>query len=161
MNIRKAVAADYNPIWHIFKAVIKTGDTYVFDRSTSKKDLKKHWFAPAMQTYVLEENGNVLGTYVIKPNYIGRGDHIANASYMVHPNAQGKGIGKKLCEHSLEQAGKLGFHAMLFNSVVSTNTAAVKLWKKFGFRIIGTVPEAFRHQDLGRVDTYIMYKKLK
>ncbi|MEM9687618.1 MAG: GNAT family N-acetyltransferase [Bacteroidota bacterium] len=160
MNIRKATIADYDGVWHIFKAVVKTGDTYVFDPDTPKKDLKIHWFAPYMHTYVSEEDGNILGTYIIKPNYTGRGAHIANASYMVHPDAQGRGIGRGLCVHSLVQAQNLGFHAMLFNSVVSTNTAAVRLWKKFGFRIIGMVPEAFRHQELGLVAVHIMYKKL-
>jgi ribosomal protein S18 acetylase RimI-like enzyme len=113
-----------------------------------------------MDTYVLEENGEILGTYIIKPNQIDRGSHIANAAYMVHPKAQGKGIGNKLCEHSLAEAVKFGFMAMQFNLVVSTNETAIKLWKKNGFEIIGTIPDGFNHQTLGYVDAYIMYRKL-
>ena len=160
MKIRKATREDYDAVWRIFKAVIKTGDTYIFYPDTPKKDLEKHWFAPYMHTYVLEDGSKISGTYIIKPNHIDLGRHIANASYMVHPDMQGKGIGKTLCRHSLEQAEKLGFHAMLFNIVVSSNVAAVTLWKKFGFQIIGTVPEAFRHRRSGLVDAHIMYKKL-
>ncbi len=114
-----------------------------------------------METYVLEEDGQILGTYIIKPNQIDLGNHIANCSYMVNPNAQGKGIGKKLCEHSLETAKENGFEGIQFNIVVSTNKIAVALWEKYGFEIIGTTPKGFRHAELGMVDTYIMYKNLK
>ncbi len=160
MNIRKAIDQDRHEVWEIFTAVIQTGDTYVFAPDTVKEDLDKHWFSPYMDTYVLEENGEILGTYIIKPNQIDLGSHIANASYMVHPKAQGKGIGKLLCEHSLMEARKFGFMAMQFNLVVSTNKVAVKLWQKFGFTIIGTIPDGFNHLTLGYVDAYIMYLKL-
>lgn len=160
MNIRRAIDQDRHEVWEIFTAVIQTGDTYVFAPDTVKEDLDKHWFSPYMDTYVLEEDGEILGTYIIKPNQIDLGSHIANASYMVHPKAQGKGIGKLLCEHSLMEARKFGFMAMQFNLVVSTNKVAVKLWQKFGFTIIGTIPDGFNHLTLGYVDAYIMYLKL-
>ena len=161
MNIRKAIETDIDQVWQIFSEVIKTGDTYVFDPNTPKKDLKKHWFADYMETFVIEENGQILGTYIIKPNQIDLGNHIANCSYMVHPNTHGRGVGKKLCEHSLKIAMANGFEGVQFNIVVSTNKGAVELWKKYGFEIIGTTPKGFRHAKLGLVDTYIMYKNLK
>ncbi|MDO6470117.1 GNAT family N-acetyltransferase [Maribacter sp. 1_MG-2023] len=160
MNIRKATEADYNKVWEIFSKVIETGDTYVFNPNTPKSDLKKHWFADYMKTYVIEENGEILGTYIIKPNQIDLGSHIANCSYMVNPNSQGKGIGKKLCEHSLKIARENNFEGIQFNIVVSTNKGAVELWRKYGFEIIGTTPKGFKHSELGLVDTYIMYKNL-
>ncbi|MDW3209639.1 MAG: GNAT family N-acetyltransferase [Reichenbachiella sp.] len=160
MNIRKANLRDYDAVWNIFSAVIRTGDTYVFDPETPVEDLQKHWFANYMDTFVIEDEGKVLGTYIVKPNQPDLGSHIANASYMIHPDAQGKGIGKLLCQHSLDFAKSAGYHAIQFNIVVSTNQAAVELWKKFGFEIIGTTPDGFRHQTLGLVDTHIMYKKL-
>lgn len=160
MHIRKAIDQDRHEVWEIFTAVIQTGDTYVFAPDTPKEDLDKIWFAPYMETYVLEDNGEILGTYVIKPNQIDLGSHIANGSYMVHPKAQGRGIGNLLCEHSLIEAKRFGFKAMQFNIVVSTNKVAVKLWQKHGFEIIGTIPEGFNHLELGYVDAYIMFKKL-
>ncbi len=90
MNIRKATETDIDKVWEIFSKVIKTGDTYVFNPNTPKIDLKKHWFADNMETYVIERNGLILGTYIIKPNQIDLGNHIASCSYMVNPNAQGK-----------------------------------------------------------------------
>ena len=161
MKIRKATDEDQKAVWVIFSAVIKTGDTYVFDPGTPKEDLKKLWFADSMKTFVAEEDGIILGTYFIKPNQIGLGDHIANCGYMVNPTAQGKGIGKRLCEHSLQTAKEEGYKGMQFNIVVSTNTGAVKLWEKFGFTIIGTTPKGFRHLKLGFVDTYMMFKSLE
>ncbi len=160
MNIRKVRLADYDEVWEIFNKVIETGDTYVFSPNTPKEDLKKHWFADYMQTFVAIEGDTILGTYILKPNQIGLGNHIANCSYMVHPMAQGKGIGKLMCAHSIQVAKDSGFKAIQFNIVVSTNKGAVKLWEKFGFDIIGTTPNGFKHQILGLVDTYIMYKKL-
>ncbi|SHO62529.1 GNAT family N-acetyltransferase [Algoriphagus zhangzhouensis] len=162
MKIRKAdFNRDFDAVWEIFSMVISSGDTYVFDPQTPKESLPKHWFADYMSTFVAEnENGEVVGTYVIKPNQIDLGNHIANGSYMVSPDHHGKGIGKLLCEHSIEFAKSEGFLGIQFNIVVSTNLPAVALWKKFGFKIIGTTPNGFRHQTLGLVDTYIMFKSL-
>jgi L-amino acid N-acyltransferase YncA len=162
MNIRKAdEQKDYDKVWDIFSNVISTGDTYVFDPQTPKDTLHKHWFAEYMDTFVaVDDNDEIVGTYIIKPNQIDLGNHIANCSYMVNPSYQGRGVGKLLCEHSIHFAKNKGFLAIQFNIVVSTNESAVKLWQKFGFDIIGTTPKAFRHNTLGFVDTYIMYKNL-
>lgn len=158
--IRLATPNDYDAIWTIFQAVIQTEDTHVFPKDTPKESLEQHWFAPYMHTYVLEQAGDIVGTYIVKANQMGLGDHIANAGYMVHPQQQGNGFGKMLCEHSLHTAKTLGFLAMQFNIVVSKNKGAVGLWKKYGFEIIGTTPNGFRHAQLGLVDTYIMYRSL-
>ena len=160
MNIRKAKETDIDQIWKIFSKVIETGDTYVFNTNTTKNDLKKHGLADYMETYVIEENGQILGKYNIKPNQIDLGNHIANYSYMVSLNTQGKRIGKKLCEHSLKIAKENNFEGIQFNIAVSKNKGAIELWKKYGFEIIGTTPKRYRHSELGFVDTYIMYKYL-
>jgi L-amino acid N-acyltransferase YncA len=160
MNIRKATTNDSDAIWQIFSSVIKTGDTYVFSPDTPRADLEKHWLAPYMTTFVAETEGLILGSYIIKPNQIDLGNHIANCSYMVHPEAQGKGIGKRMCEHSVIYARGNGYRGIQFNMVVSTNEVATALWKKCGFRIIGTTPGGFHHATLGYVDTYIIFREL-
>ncbi len=163
MIIRKAdEQKDYEKIWDIFATVIATGDTYVFDPNTPKAALQKNWFADYMDTFVaVDDDGEILGTYIIKPNQIDLGNHIANCSYMVNPSHKGKGVGKILCEHSIKFANDKGYVGIQFNIVVSTNTNAVALWKKYGFKIIGTTPKGFRHKNLGLVDTYIMFKELE
>lgn len=160
MCIRKATKSDYDQVWNIFRLVIRSGDTYVFSENTPKADLEKHWFAEYMDTYVWEENGEILGTYILKPNQIDLGSHIANASYMVHPRAYGKGIGKALCLHSIKEAKYKKYIAMQFNLVVSTNTRAVDLWQYLGFKIIATIPKAFNHKIQGFVDAFVMFKSL-
>ena len=161
MEIRKADGVkDSDKIWEIFSAVIQTGDTYTFEPDTPREDLEKYWFADYMNTFVTVEDDILLGTYNIKPNQPGLGNHIANCSYMVNPRYHGKGTGKYMCEHSISFAKEDGYLGMQFNMVVSTNIVAVSLWKKFGFEIIGTTPKGFRHQQLGFVDTYIMFKQL-
>ena len=79
---------------------------------------------------------------------------------MVDPAVQGKGAGRAMGEHCLEQARQAGYRAMQFNFVVSTNSAAVNLWKKLGFEIVGTLPNAYRHSRLGYVDAFVMYREL-
>lgn len=165
IDIRLATAADHDDIWKIFKKVIENGDTYVYPADTTREALSDLWLAKPMHTYVakmLDESGKseVLGTYILKPNFPGRGSHIANASYMVLPKAQNRGIGAAMASHSLQEAKRLGFKAMQFNLVVSTNKAAIHLWQKVGFRIIGTIPNAFDHKNLGYVSAHVMYRSL-
>jgi ribosomal protein S18 acetylase RimI-like enzyme len=93
-------------------------------------------------------------------NHAGRGAHVASATYLVAPEAQGRGIGRTLVVHSLARAHQAGFAAMQFNYVVSSNTGAVALYRKLGFRVVGTLPRAFRHARLGDVDAWVMYREL-
>jgi ribosomal protein S18 acetylase RimI-like enzyme len=98
--------------------------------------------------------------YRFIPNQKGCGCHVANASFMVAPEARSRGVGWALGLHCLAEARRAGYLAMQFNMVVSTNTRAVSLWQKLGFTIVGRLPKAFRHQQLGLVDTYVMYRFL-
>ena len=83
---------------------------------------------------------------------------MCNCGYVVAPAARGKGIASALCRDSQERAVALGFRAMQFNMVASTNETAVRLWKKHGFSIVGTLPEAFRHPRQGFVDAFVMFQ---
>lgn len=160
LQIRKAVPEDYDKIWKIIKEVISKGDTYTFDPGSSKEDILAYWCGADKETYVAEDQEEMLGTFVIKDNQPGLGSHIANASYMVREKATGKGIGKAMGEFSLAEAERLGYKAMQFNIVVKSNTRAVYLWQKLGFDIIGEIPDAFNHKTLGLINAYIMYCKL-
>lgn len=161
MIIKLATLADLDSIWEIFRQIIATGDTYLFNPNMQKIDFQQYWFGSPIQTFVAEENGVIVGSYIIKPNQPDLGSHIANGSYIVSLDYQGRGIGKRLCEHSLQMAKSLGYMAMQFNMVVSTNEAAVHLWQKCGFQIIGTIPKGFRHQTLGFVDAFIMFRAIE
>jgi L-amino acid N-acyltransferase YncA len=159
--IRKAEPEDFDEIWKIFHAVVSRGDTYTFDPGITKEEARAIWMSPQAWTYVAtNDSGDVLGTYFMRANQPGLGSHVINAGYMVTEEARGRGIGRAMCEHSLAEARALGFLAMQYNIVVSTNESAVALWKKMGFHIVGTLPKAFRHRELGFVDAYVMHRFL-
>jgi ribosomal protein S18 acetylase RimI-like enzyme len=79
---------------------------------------------------------------------------------MIHPDAHGQGLGRQLAIHSLEVAKEMGFEAMQFNFVISTNHGAIHLWKSLGFEIVGTLPKVYRHATLGLVDVHVMHRYL-
>ena len=79
---------------------------------------------------------------------------------LMQGSARGQGIGRVMAEHCLSEAGRLGFRAMQFNYVISTNTAAICLWQDLGLKIVGTLPGAFRHPEKGYVDVLVMYRSL-
>jgi ribosomal protein S18 acetylase RimI-like enzyme len=159
--IREITKSDFESFWPTFAEVILAQETYAFDPNMTLEQAFFLWCQTPLKAYVFVENDEVLGTYYIKPNAMGPSNHICNCGYMVSSEARGKGIARRLCEHSQQKAIELGFEAMQFNSVVSTNVVAVKLWEKLGFSIIGTIPKAYKHAQLGLVDSYVMYKWLR
>lgn len=160
ITIRRATAADADGIWRIFEEVVKRGDTYAFQPDITREEALSFWMSEKNETYVACDGDEIVGTYIIRANQPGLGSHVANAGYMVRSDMQGRGIGRKMCDHSLNVARKSGFLAMQFNLVVSTNTAAVALWQSLGFSIVGTLPGVFRHRKLGLVDAYVMHRFL-
>ncbi|MBW3626863.1 MAG: GNAT family N-acetyltransferase [Actinobacteria bacterium] len=161
MEIRAAVHGDWPALWPIWHAVVAGGETYVWPPETSYDQARRLWMLPPpAEVFVLEVGGDIRATAVLKPNQPGLGDHVANASFMVHAEARGRGVGRRLAEHVLEQARASGYRAMQFNAVVATNTAAIELWRSLGFATIGTVPDGFRHAGLGLVDLLVMHRTL-
>ena len=158
--IQKATEEDFLAIWEIFRLIIKSGDTVSFPPDTSFEEAKDIWLGHGHYVYKAMLDGEVVGTYNFKSNFPGLGSHVANGSYMVHPDYQGKKIGYQMVMHSMEEAKHLGFKAMQYNLVVSTNIPAIKLYQKIGFKIVGTIPKAFNHLKLGYVDAYIMHRFL-
>jgi len=184
LHIRPATDSDRDAIWEIFREVIAAADTYPLDPKISREDAFGYWFKDNAHVYIAEQRGEfvgeavsfhgtatpsptvmdqnraIVGTYTLHPNQAGGGGHVANAAFIVARNTRGQGIGRALGEHCLEQARRLGFRAMQFNFVVSTNESAVKLWQTLGMKIVGTLPGAFRHPQKGYVDVYVMFQSL-
>ena len=158
--IRTMTKADFIAFWPTFEAVIAAQETYAFDPTMTCEQAYIVWCESALTAFVYEENGKILGSYYLKANGMGPSSHISNCGYMVSELARGKGIARALCEHSQHVAVELGFTAMQFNSVVSSNEVAIKLWEKLGYKIIGTIPQAYCHGKLGYIDSYIMHKQL-
>ena len=160
INLRPAIDSDRDAIWTIFHDVIASANTYAFDSQMPRQDALALWFRSDAHTYVAESDGRIVGTYILRANQLGPGSHVANAAFMVPPDTQGQGIGHAMGEHCLKEARRLGFRAMQFNFVVSTNESAIRLWQRLGFEIVGTLPEAFRHPEMGYVDVHVMFRSL-
>jgi ribosomal protein S18 acetylase RimI-like enzyme len=151
---------DQDAIWAILEPMIRRGDTYTLPRDMTRLQAIEFWFAPEHEAFVWEEQGAILGTYFLRANQRGGGAHVANCGYVTARAAEGRGIARAMCHHSLERAKERGFRAMQFNFVVSSNTRAVELWKGLGFEVVGCLPGAFEHPDLGFVDALVMYKQI-
>jgi len=160
MLIRAAKPDDVAAIWSIIRPIIRSGEAYALDSDMSERDALNYWLGPDKETYVAEDDGSIVGTYYIRANQPGGGKHVCNCGYMTDASAMGRGVARRMCEHSLAQAKRRGFKAMQFNFVVSTNERAVRLWTSLGFEIVGRLPLAFHHPQLGFVDALVMFKTL-
>jgi ribosomal protein S18 acetylase RimI-like enzyme len=161
INIRRYQETDWPAVWRLLHATFSSGDTYAFSPESTETEIHTAWVEAPAATYVAcAPDGRLLGTYILKANQLGLGSHVCNCAYVVTPEAQGQGLASAMCEHSQRLAVSMGFLSMQFNLVVSTNERAVRLWKKLGFHVVGTLPRAFRHQRLGFVDALVMYKEL-
>lgn len=160
MIIRPAGDADAEPVWRILEPVIRAGETYALPRDMRRADALAYWMAADHAVFVAEADGAIVGTYYLRHNQAGGGDHVANCGYMTAPQARGRGIARAMAEHSMEEARRRGFKAMQFNFVIATNEPAVRLWRDLGFVEAGRLPQAFRHPRLGLVDALVMYRML-
>ena len=160
-QIRPFEESDWPSVWPLLHDTFAAGDTYTFSPESSEADIHKVWVeAPAATFVCCSPEGRLLGTYFLKANQPGLGSHVCNCGYVVAKEARGRGIASLMCEHSQAQAIAMGFRAMQFNFVVSTNDGAVRLWQRLGFAIVGRLPGAFNHRDLGYVDAFVMFKQL-
>lgn len=160
MNIREAAKEDFGQIWPIFREIATAGETYAYPRDITRGQAFEFWITGPRKTFVFEEDGKILGTYYIKTNQAGPGDHVCNCGYMVSSAARGRGLGTAMCIHSQRIAKELGYKAMQFNFVASSNEGAIRLWMKLGFAAVGRLPKAFCHPARGYIDSLVMYKWL-
>ena len=159
-DIQPAALEHKQTLYQLFMDIARAGEAFMHDGATSYEEWHQFWFSPGSKVWVALLDGAIAGSYVLRPNQPGVGKHVANGSYMVSSAFRGLKVGWQMGLQSIDDARQLGYQAMQFNAVVSHNAAAVALWKKLGFRIVGTNPKAFRHAALGLVDTYTMYREV-
>ena len=160
MLIRPAEPGDSDAIWSILEPTFRAGETYPVPRDISRSDALAYWHSLGHSVFVADDEGTVVGTYYLRANNRGGGEHVANCGYVVAPDAFGRGVARAMCAHSLDQARARGFTAMQFNFVIASNERAVRLWQEHGFVIAGRLLGAFRHPRLGFVDAYVMIRSL-
>ena len=157
--IRPFAEADWPLVGELFRSVLADGLTYAGDPSMSEADLRAYWLSDE-HTVVAEEDGVFLGSAHMGPNRPFNGSHIGTASFIVSPHARGRGVGRALGEYVVAWHRTRGFRGIQFNAVVSTNTAAVRLWESLGFDIVGTVPGAFQLPSGEYADLHVMFLNL-
>ncbi|WP_232630740.1 GNAT family N-acetyltransferase [Methylobacterium sp. Leaf118] len=160
LHIRPATPADRDAIWAILEPILRAGAVFALPRDGTAEQALAAWFAPDHRVFVAAGEGRVLGSYYLRANQRGAGDHVANGSYATHPEAQGRGVARAMGLHSFEAARAAGFSAMQFNLVVATNTRAVALWTSLGLVAVGRLPGVFRHPVHGPVDAWVMHRFL-
>jgi ribosomal protein S18 acetylase RimI-like enzyme len=160
LQLRRLALTDLHELWEIFSEIAGAGETYVQDAATTFEEFEPYWCGRGGEQWVAQSGNRIAGGYTLRSNYPGRGARVATASYIVARSARGRGLGRQLGEHSLARARALQFGAMQFNFVVSTNTAAVRLWQSLGFRTLARLPGAFEHARLGAVDALVMFREL-
>lgn len=160
LEIRPFAESDWGEVWGILEPVFRAGRTYPQPRDISEPQARVVWLEAARETFVAMLGGRLVGTYYIKDNAPGQGSHVCNCGYMVAESARRAGVGEALCVHSIQRGGELGYRAMQFNLVVSTNVGSVALWKKRGFQTVGILPGAFYDPEVGHVDALVMYLQL-
>ncbi|MDB9808629.1 MAG: GNAT family N-acetyltransferase [Loktanella sp.] len=161
MEIRLARVADADGIWTLLQPVFRAGDTYAIDPEISRDAALAYWMDLPAATYVVTQAGAIVGTYYIKTNQQGGGNHVCNCGYIVGNAARGQGLAAQMCEASQEQALALGYEAMQFNFVLASNAGALRLWHRLGFETVGLIPKAFKHPSLGLVAAHVMFKWLR
>ena len=148
-------------MWELLEPVFRAGETFPHHPAITEAEAQQAWLQQNQAVMVaVDVAGALVGTYYLRPNSLTLGAHVANAGYVVAEHCRRQGIGSCLCQHSLNEARRLGFRAMQFNLVVSTNTAGIGCWQRNGFQVVGTLPRAFRHKQLGYVDALVMVQAL-
>ena len=161
LQIRPFEEADWPAVWALLEPVFRAGETFPHDPAITEAEAQLAWVEQNRAVMVaVNAAGAAVGTYYLRPNSLALGAHVANAGYVVAEHCRRQGIGSRLCQHSLQAARRLGFRAMQFNLVVSTNTAGLRCWQRNGFQVVGTLPGAFRHRQLGYVDALVMVQGL-
>lgn len=160
IDIRPATDADADALWAIMEPTFRAGETYTMPRDITRADALAYWRAPVHRCFVAHDGDTILGTYILRTNQPGGGDHVCNASFLTGAAAQGRGVARTMLAHALDTARAAGYRAMQFNFVVATNTRAVATWERAGFEVVGRLPGAFRHPAHGEVDALVMYRQL-
>ncbi len=146
MIIRAYRETDVPDMIEIWNEVVKDGIAFpqedCLDATTGSA-----FFAAQSYCGVADDDGTVVGLYILHPNNVGRCGHICNASYAVRSDFRGKHVGEKLVTDCLLQGKRLGFRILQFNAVVESNVHARHLYERLGFQQLGTIPSGFRMPD--------------
>ena len=146
MKIRKYDLGDLPSMVAIWNEVVEDGVAFP-QEDLLDTEKGAEFFAAQSYCGVADNNGTILGLYILHPSNVGRCGHICNASYAVSSEVRGKHIGEQLVLDCMKRGKELGFRILQFNAVVETNIYARHLYERLGFKQLGTIPGGFRMKD--------------
>ncbi len=146
VDIRAAAIDDYDELYTAFSRIVGAGEGFPQVPPVTREDFDEYWIRHSSAVSVARFGGYLIGASYIKPNYEGRAAHIANAGYFVLAPYRGTGVGRALVEHSLREARRLGFDAMVFNLVFESNPVRA-MYEQLGFKEVGKIPAAVEGED--------------
>lgn len=148
IKVREFIDSDAVEAVEIWNRVVEDGVAFPqLDTLNEENGIK--FFKEQSYTGVAvdKKDGKIVGLYILHPNNVGRCGHICNASYAVRYDLRGQHIGEELVKDCMQTAKRIGFKILQFNAVVATNTAALKLYEKLGFKKLGVIPNGFLLKD--------------
>jgi len=159
MLIRAATRQDSDAVWAIMEPVVRAGETYTIARDVSRHDALAYWFAPGHEVFVAEEDGAIAGSYLLRANQRGGGEHVANCGYMTAQHAMGRGVARAMCQHSLDTARERGFvqcssTSCQYEPACRTTVGCLRFCNS------GQAAGSFSPSALGYVDALVMYRAL-
>ena len=146
MEIRPFDPADEEEFFVAFEKIVADKEGFPLEPPLTHDACIDYWFGHASTVWVTRAEDVLIGAYYLKPNFVGRAAHIANAGYFVSASHRGSGWVRRMVEHSLGEARALGFDAMQFNLVFASNPAR-RLYRELGFQEIGIIPHAVEGED--------------
>ncbi len=147
ITVREYLPTDLRAMMEIWNEIVEQGEAFPQELPLTLDGAAGFFGTQSRSAVAVDDNGEIAGLYILHPNNIGRCGHIANASYAVKSGRRGQHIGEALVSHCIKSCKELGFGILQFNAVVSTNEAALKLYKKLGFTQLGVIPKGFRKKD--------------
>ena len=147
MLIRKYEKDDISQMINLWNEVVEDGIAFPQEEFLTGETGAEFF---ALQSYcgvAVDDNGEVVGLYILHPNNVGRCGHICNASYAVSSKCRGQHIGEKLVLDCIAQAKEIGFKILQFNAVVESNIHARHLYVRISFTQLGVIPRGFRMKD--------------
>jgi GNAT superfamily N-acetyltransferase len=141
-----ATIDDHDELFAAYSEIVESGAGFPHEPPLARDDFDNYWIAHSSALWIARAGGQLVGAYYLKPNFVGKAAHIANAGYFVVESFRCRGLGRTMVEHSLLEARRLGFDALQFNLVFASNPARA-LYRRLGFVEVGRIPAAVDGED--------------
>ena len=147
MLIRKYKKDDISQMINLWNEVVEDGIAFPQEDCLDEETGAEFFASQSYCGVAVDDNGEVVGLYILHPNNVGRCGHICNASYAVSSKCRGQHIGEKLVLDCIARAKEIGFKILQFNAVVLSNIHARHQYERIGFTQLGVLPSGFRMKD--------------